>query len=77
MIDDMDTNMQHANFIASFPPIQSAIKIAGNGDGMRVQLDIPESEMGEAVKLLQWREVLLQIRIEPLTGNTYGVNHGN
>ena len=57
--------MNQANFLASFPPIMSAIKIAGNGDGMRIQLDIPESEMGEAVKLLQWRDVGLRVTIQP------------
>ena len=57
--------MNQATFLASFPPIMSAIKIAGNGDGMRIQLDVPESEMGEAVKLLQWRDVGLQVTIQP------------
>ena len=57
--------MNQANFLALFPPIMSAIKIAGNGDGMRIQLDIPESEMGEAVKLLQWRDVGLRVTIQP------------
>lgn len=52
-------------FFASFPPIQSAIKITGNGDGMRIQLDIPESEMGEAVKLLLLRQCVLQVKISP------------
>jgi len=32
-------------FIASFPPIQSAVKIDGNGDGARVQLDVPRSHV--------------------------------
>lgn len=55
--------MNQANFLASFPPIMSAIKIAGNGDGMRIQLDIPESEMAEAVKLLQWRNTAVMVSI--------------
>ena len=52
-------------FLATFPPIQSAIKIAGNGDGMRVQFDIPESEMGNAVELLAMRNDVLRITVEP------------
>ena len=59
---------EEATFLASFPAIQSAIKIHGSGDGMRVQLDIPESEMAEAVKLLQWREVVLRVSMGPWYG---------
>lgn len=61
--------MDKANFIATLPPIMSAIKITGNGDGMRIQLDIPESEMGEALKLLAWRESLLLVTIQPKQNN--------
>lgn len=56
---------ERAEFLASFPAIQSAIKVDGAGNGMRVQLDIPESEMGEALKLLMWRECVLKVVIEP------------
>ena len=52
-----------AVFLCSLPPIQSAIKIGQ--DGMRLQLDIPESEMGQAIKLLAWRDVVLRVTIEP------------
>lgn len=55
-----------ATFQASFPPIQSAIKISGDGDGMRLQLDVPESEMGEAVSVLAWRKSGLLVTIEPV-----------
>lgn len=51
-------------FLASIPAILSALKISGNGDGMRVQFDIPESEMGNAVKLLVMRDKVLKITIE-------------
>jgi hypothetical protein len=57
-----------ATFLASFPPIMSAIKVDGAGGGMRIQFDVPESEMGEAVKLLMWREVGLKVTIEPVAG---------
>lgn len=60
--------MDAATFLASFPSIQSAIKIHGNNDGMRIQLDIPESEMAEAVKMLGWREKVLRVSIEPERG---------
>lgn len=51
-------------FLASFPHIQSAIKIYGSGDGMRIQFDIPESEMGNAVDLLTMRQAVLRITVE-------------
>lgn len=55
--------MTRATFRAAFPPIQSAIKIYGNGDGLRFQLDVPESDMGEAVKLLGMRGKVLRVVI--------------
>jgi hypothetical protein len=48
-------------FLASFPPIQSAIK--RGQDGMRIQLDIPESEMPNAVRLLALMSKRLRIRV--------------
>ena len=59
----MSNGMDSATFRASFPPIQSAIKIGP--EGMRLQLDVPESEMGEAIKLLQWRSIAVRVVIEP------------
>ncbi|MET0039900.1 MAG: hypothetical protein ABW041_07140 [Dehalococcoides mccartyi] len=59
-----------AVFIASLPPIQSAIKIGQ--DGARIQLDIPESELDKFSPVIQWRDKLLKITIEPVEGYTYG-----
>ena len=39
-------------FVASLPPIQSAISLDGNGDGARIKFDIPRTDAG-AVLLLQ------------------------
>ena len=50
-------------FLASLPPIMSSIKVGD--DGMRIQLDIPESEMGNAVRLLTMRHMVLRVSIEP------------
>lgn len=50
-------------FLASLPPIQSAIKIGQ--DGMRLQLDIPETEMGNALGIIAWRDRVLVVTIEP------------
>jgi hypothetical protein len=38
-------------FTASLPPIQSAINLDGNGDGARIKLDIPRSDIAEVLKL--------------------------
>ena len=51
-------------FRAAFPPIQGAIRVTGNGDGMRIQLDIPETELPNAVRLIAWRERVLRVTVE-------------
>ena len=51
-------------FLASFPPIQSAIKLDGR-DGARIQLDIPETEMAKFIKAIMWKGHRLLITIEP------------
>lgn len=56
---------EQASFLAAFPCIQSAIKVYGDKQGMRIQLDIPETEMGEALKLLMWREQVLRVEVRP------------
>ena len=50
-------------FLASFAPIMTAIKIFGSTDGMRIQLDIPESEMGNALELLTMRQQRLEVTV--------------
>jgi len=37
--------MEKFHFLASLPPIQSAISVSGQGDGARVKIDIPQSEL--------------------------------
>jgi len=44
--------MEKITFTASLPPIQSAINLDGQGDGARIKLDIPRSDI-EAVLRLQ------------------------
>ncbi len=51
--------------LATFPPIQGAIRFSGDGQGLRIQLDIPETEMANAVRLLAMRERVLRVTIEP------------
>lgn len=56
-----------ATFNASIPPIMSGIKTGG--DGMRVQFDVPETEMHEAVKLLAMRGMRLVVTVEVMKDN--------
>jgi len=58
---------ESASFIATLPPILSAFRISGDG-GCRIMFDVPESEMGEAVKLLMWRQMALRVTVEPERG---------
>ena len=38
-------------FNASLPPIQSAINLDGNGDGARIKLDIPRTDIDAVLRL--------------------------
>jgi hypothetical protein len=51
-------------FYAYLPPIQTAIKITGNGDGARVQFDIPEMGMAGFIPVLGMRNQKLLITVE-------------
>lgn len=51
------------SFLASFPPIQSAIRLDGR-DGARIQLDIPENEMGNFIKIMMWKGEVFRVTIE-------------
>jgi hypothetical protein len=51
-------------FRASFPSIQSAFKRHGGGDGLRIQLDIPESDMQDAAALMALTNVVLRVTVE-------------
>ena len=51
-------------FLASFPNIQTAIRVAGDG-GARILHDIPESEMPAIVRLMLMRGIVLRVTVEP------------
>ena len=55
-------------FIASLPPIQSAINIDGQGDGARIKLDIPASEMEQVMKLQKLTRKSFKVIIEEMSG---------
>lgn len=56
--------MDAITFRASFPPIQSAFKRHGGGDGFRIQLDIPESDMMNAAALMALTGKVLRVTVE-------------
>ena len=58
-------------FIASLPDIQSAINIGGDGS-TRVKLDIPESELAEAMKLVLFKGQAFRVKIESIKQENFG-----
>jgi len=46
-----DNKINKIEFIASLPPIMSAINIDGLGDGARVKIDISRKYIEEVIKL--------------------------
>ena len=61
----MEDEYEHTTFVAAFPAIQSAIKFGGDG-GVRIQLDIPDTDAAAAVKLLGWRRMVLMVTVAPV-----------
>lgn len=59
-------------FRASFPPILTAFKRSGNGDGMRIQLDIPETDVVDAVALQALTQERLLVKISVLDEDNNG-----
>ena len=57
---------ESATFEATLPPILSAVKVSGDG-GLRIQLDVPQTDEADALKLLLWRERVLRITVEPVS----------
>ena len=58
-------------FTASIPGTQTAIQVHGNG-GMRIVLDIPQKEVGNAVKIMMMTKHNLKVTIEKLPHETFG-----
>ena len=60
-------DLNRATFRAAFPPIMSAILFGA--DGVRIKLDIPETDRAEAIKLTQWAGRVLRVTIEPVAND--------
>ncbi len=63
-------------FTASFPAIQSAIKITGDGNGMRIQFDIPELLLQPVIYIHDSRELFNFVECHRDTRNKH-LNSGN
>jgi len=55
-------------FRASLPPIQSAINLDGRGDGARIKLDVPRSDVEAVLELQRWSECELIVTVERASG---------
>ena len=51
------------SFTATVPDIMSAINISGQG-AIRLKLDIPESEIAEAVKLILLKNTAFRVTVD-------------
>ena len=63
----MSDELDRASMNAFIPPLQSAIRTGG--DGGRVTLEVPETDMGEFVKLLAMRGKRLKLTVEVIAEN--------
>ena len=53
-------------FTAAFPAIASAIIVSGDGNGLRLKLDVPETDLLAALHTLALRQTAFQVTITPL-----------
>ena len=65
-------DIQKIEFIASLPPITSAIQINGQGDGALVKLELPASEIYSIVQLQLLAGKVFKVTIEPIEGTKNG-----
>ena len=65
----IEMNKQKIEFIASLPPIMSAITVDGTGNGARIKLDIPASEMLAVVQIQLMVGKAFKVTIEGLEEN--------
>jgi hypothetical protein len=56
--------MDKISFTASLPPIQSAINLDGQGDGARIKLDVPRSDIAAVLRLQQCAGQSFRVTIE-------------
>lgn len=62
-------NLQMIKFTASLPDIDSAIKINGGGNGARVQLSVPQSDVMAVLKMSQLAGMVFSVTVEACEGD--------
>lgn len=57
---------ERIQFIASLPPIQSAVSLDGMGDGARIKIDIPRTELPKLVDFMNLAGKAFKVTVEEL-----------
>lgn len=52
-------------FVGSIAPVAGALKLHGDGGGLRLMIDVPASHMAEALRLVAYTGMALTVTIEP------------
>lgn len=60
-----DETIQKATFLASFPTNAAAITMRGDGS-MKIILEVPASDIANALVLTMWTERALRVVVTPL-----------
>lgn len=61
------SEIDEIRFVASLPPIQSALNIGGaEGDASRIKLDVPGTETAQVLRLLLLRGQAFEVTIRPV-----------
>ena len=60
----MFTGNHVVTFLCSIAPLQSAVQVTGDGNGLRLKIDVPESELNNALPLLAMRNEVLRVTVE-------------
>jgi hypothetical protein len=63
----MTTKKEKIEFLASLPPIQSAIMVDGTGDSMTVKLQIPLNKCPQALRLNLMTQKILKVTVQEAT----------
>ena len=63
-------------FTAHVPNTQTAIQFHGGG-GMRMQLEIPDNQLGNTVRIIEMRDWELKVTIEAVPKKIYGMGQGS
>jgi hypothetical protein len=68
---EKENKINKIEFIASLPPIMSAISIDGLGDGARIKLDISRKYLKEIIQLQLLAGQSFKVIIEPMKEDNY------